>query len=169
MKVKILYIISFVFIFSCSSNHEKQISKLLPNNFTLIKVNQKQFGIPTKVYLYTFDNEIQDIKKLKQYPIELKEEGWFLKKWHIVKNEEEKHYLFGMLDLAQYPITVNSKTNHFTDIVSSVKESLNNENGYVSYYYRKPKEFDFYKNGYIEFYCLQPEKQRIVYLSFGDI
>ena len=156
-------------LFSCSNDKDKQVSKLLPKDFNITQSQQNQYGIPSKVEIYTFDNHILNYNQIKDFPIELKEDGWSFKKWHLVKNEKEKHYLFGMLDLAQYPITINDKTNHVTDILTSIKKSIKDKNGYVSYYYRKPKEYDFYKNGYIEFYCLQPNKQRIIYISFGDI
>lgn len=157
-----------ILLFSCSSsNHDEQISGLLPKEFNL-SLHQEYHEVPTELKIYTFEKNIQSTTTLTGFPIESKEEGWSFKKWHIVNNEKELSYLLAMLDLSQYPISINNQQNNYTDLISSIKETIKNKESYVSYYFRKKDNLDFYKNGYIEFYCLQPSHKRIIYLSFGD-
>lgn len=165
MKNLLIYFL-ILSLFSCTNDKDKQVSKLLPKDFNIIQSQQNEYGIPSKVEIYTFDNQILNYNQIKDFPIELKEDGWFFKKWHYINNEEELKYLFAMLD---YPIKVNNKNNDYTELVKSLKSSLKYKKAYVSYYYRKKENLNYYKNGYIEFYCLQPNKQRIIYISFGDI
>lgn len=153
-------------LFSCSNDKKKQISKLLPKDFNIAQSQQIHNGIPSKLEIYTFEKQILNYNQIKDFPIEFKEDGWSFKKWHLVNSDEELKYLFAMLD---YPIKVNKNNNDYTELVESLKSSLKNKKAYVSYYYRKKESVNFYKNGYIEFYCLQPNKQRIIYISFGDI
>lgn len=165
MKNLLIYFL-VLSLFSCSDDKDKQISKLLPKDFNIVQGEQSQNGIPSKVKIYTFDKQILNYNQIKDFPIELKEDGWSFKKWQYVNNEEELKYLFAMLD---YPIKANNDNNDYAVLVKSLKSSLKNKKAYVSYYYRKKEGLNYYKNGYIEFYCLQPNKKRIIYISFGDI
>lgn len=166
--MKILSFFLITLFFSCSSsNYNEQISGLLPKEFNL-SLHQENYKVPTKVKIYTFEKDIQNAAILTGFPIESKEEGWSFKKWHMVNDRRELGYLLAMLDLSQYPMRVNNQQNNYTDLISSIKETMTNKESYVSYYFRKKDSLDFYKNGYIEFFCLQPSRKRIIYLSFGD-
>ncbi len=162
---KLLIYFFMLSLFYCSDDKE-QISKLLPKKFNIVQSEQNINGIPSKVKIYTFDKQILNYNQIKDFPIEIKEDGWSFKKWHLVTNEKELKNLFAMLD---YPIVVNNKNNDYAVLVKSLKSSLKDKKAYVSYYYRKKDGLNYYVNGYIQFYCLQPKKHRIVHISFGDL
>lgn len=152
----LLFFLIIIFVSCSSTKRDKEISGLMPKEFNLNLQHQKEYEVPTKVKVYTFKKDIKDPNALRDFPIELKEEGWSFKKWHIVNDKREQDYLLAMLDLSQYPIRVNKRQNSYTDLVFSIKETIENKKSYVSYYFRKKDSLYFYKNGYIEFYCLQP-------------
>lgn len=160
----LMTIFIIILLISCSTNNNKQISKLLPKDFNINHIAQN--SIPSKIEIYTFDNHIINYNQIKDFPIEIKEDGWAFKKWHIANNKNELKYIIAMLD---YLLLVDRYNYNYLELLKKIKLSLTNKKAYVSYYYRKKENLDYYKNGYIKFYCLQPDKQSIVYINFDDL
>ncbi len=159
-----------IFILSCDSTWEKQIDYLLPkqNKLTVIESNESPMA---SLSTYKVKGDI-NLDSISSYPIKREiGERWALKKWRTTKNKEEAKNLIEMLEEVKCNTNCDSNDVHFNKELDTVIDGIENQKGYISYYFHPPDDKNpknyYYSLDFIEFYYLDAKGKKIFHISYG--